>query len=480
MIRRDHLSLTGKWPTIHDASAAKNRSRDLLAYEDQAMLMVHRYAGQEAVIQVLWLYQRPVHRGELRKFHYNLGRGILARRIVRSPLPFGRARWLSVTSPQAELVLADSTLPAEKRHDWTELQVRLPLDPELGPSWHLSYQMFEDNSTIVSLVISHCIADGGATIMAICDAVNGTNCDLGYPSSTSRNYFRRLLIDLRQIAIDLPAIFAALRSGVRMMLKRADANIPPQSRRKKISPLHLHGYDSHHTDQDQHVQVPSVSLFTSTKDWDALAQSRKGNQFSLLLSVASSISKRIGRRKMDSINLSIPINLRQGSMDMGANRVAIAQLTIPSESLGTDLSALSKATRLGLVAARREPDAMLQLLPLITFLPRWGFRLMIDIAFRLVIDRSVTCSHFGAVPEEVLLIDGAKADAFYNRGIDRYFSRHTLERRQGIFTMLSGAIGSMLIVTFVAYQPGRANTRQELQQLVEEEMNELGIQVTFF
>ncbi len=44
-------------------------------------------------LQVGWLYEHAVDFDELKRFHYNLGYGLLGRLIERSPLPFGRHRW---------------------------------------------------------------------------------------------------------------------------------------------------------------------------------------------------------------------------------------------------------------------------------------------------------------------------------------------------------------------------------------------------
>jgi hypothetical protein len=52
-----------------------------LALTDQAFFAGHRAAGQKEVMQVAWLYERPVDMDHLRRFHRNLGSGLLGRRI---------------------------------------------------------------------------------------------------------------------------------------------------------------------------------------------------------------------------------------------------------------------------------------------------------------------------------------------------------------------------------------------------------------
>ncbi|WP_264020301.1 acyl carrier protein, partial [Mycolicibacterium setense] len=60
---------------------------DRLAYLDQAAFLGLR-AGYGSLIQMIWIYDRAVDVEGLRRFHRNLGCGLLGRRIERSPLPF--------------------------------------------------------------------------------------------------------------------------------------------------------------------------------------------------------------------------------------------------------------------------------------------------------------------------------------------------------------------------------------------------------
>ena len=48
-----------------------------------------------------------------------------------------------------------------------------------------------DGSTAVSLVLSHCLADGFGALLTIIDAVKGNRRDLGYPPPRSRTRFAR-------------------------------------------------------------------------------------------------------------------------------------------------------------------------------------------------------------------------------------------------------------------------------------------------
>ena len=65
-----------------------------LALMDQAFFAAQHASGHQFLIQCVWVYEHAIDFAELRRFHHNLGHGLLGRRIERSPLPFGRHRWV--------------------------------------------------------------------------------------------------------------------------------------------------------------------------------------------------------------------------------------------------------------------------------------------------------------------------------------------------------------------------------------------------
>ena len=95
-----------------------------LTHVDQAVFRTMR-AVHDALIQVTWLYDRAVDLDGLRRFHRNLGRGLLGRRIERSPLPFARDHW--VLSPASEDIdIAAKPRPRADVNAWADEQARLP------------------------------------------------------------------------------------------------------------------------------------------------------------------------------------------------------------------------------------------------------------------------------------------------------------------------------------------------------------------
>jgi hypothetical protein len=156
-----------------------------LDYTDQASFLGLRALGHGPVIQYTWIYGRAVDLDALRRFHRNLGHGILGRRIERSPLPFGRHRWIASSGPP-DVVVAPTARPREELTAWADEQAALPIDPEFGPSWRLAVQPFTNGEQAVTLVVSHTVADGVGIAVSVTEAANGVTRNLGYPATASR------------------------------------------------------------------------------------------------------------------------------------------------------------------------------------------------------------------------------------------------------------------------------------------------------
>ena len=87
-IGRDRASLNSR------ASKSDARPDNRLAFVDQGVYTQHHAIGRNLVIQCVWVYEHAIDFDGVRRFHHNLGRGFLGRRIERSPLPFARHRWV--------------------------------------------------------------------------------------------------------------------------------------------------------------------------------------------------------------------------------------------------------------------------------------------------------------------------------------------------------------------------------------------------
>jgi hypothetical protein len=114
---------------------------------DQTMFDAGRVIGVTNQPQCVWVYNRPVDIDGLRQFHDHLQRGRLARLIERSPLPFGRHRWIS-SDVSSDMEIVASARPREEFDAWLNEQANTPLDCEHGPGWHLAAFAFTDGGAV--------------------------------------------------------------------------------------------------------------------------------------------------------------------------------------------------------------------------------------------------------------------------------------------------------------------------------------------
>ena len=164
---------------------------------DQITLDVGRATGVAMQGQAFWVYNRPVDIDGLRQFHDHLQRGRLSRRIERSPLPFGRHRWISPDS-SCDFEIVAPPRPREEFDAWLNEQADTPIDPERGPGWHLAVLPFTDGGAGVSLVISHCVTDGVGLCEGLADAAFGRDDPISWPAAASRRRWQALREDARR------------------------------------------------------------------------------------------------------------------------------------------------------------------------------------------------------------------------------------------------------------------------------------------
>jgi hypothetical protein len=438
---------------------------NVVPYPDQALFLALRGAGQEAVMQALWIYEHPIDLDGVKRFHRNLFGTLLARRIETSPLPFGRHRWVSQPVVDSNLQVSEQPRPRAELYTWADEQVELPLDPESGPAWRMGVQPLTDGSTVVSLVISHCVADGAGSIMACVQASVGATRDLGYPAAGSRTRWRRVRADLRQLRRDLPEIGRTIRRAARVAAQRRRELARP------AEPASAGPVD------ERTVRMPSASVFIDAGSWNVCADSLGGNSFSLVAGFAGKLAQRLNRVRVSdgAVTLMIPVSDREDLEDTGGNVVSIANVSFDPQLAPADLTGPRTAIREGLKHAREVPDEMVELLPLIPFLPKRGIARVADAAFGFSTDLPVSCSNFGTMPPEVTQVDGTPAEYLSFRGVDRHVTADNLARRRGAMTVTSGQIASKMSISVISYQPGLENSQAELHKAIADTLQDFGL-----
>ncbi len=439
---------------------------NVLDLADQALFLGERATGTTSVVQCIWVYDRPVDIDGLKRFHHHLGRGRLARRIERSPLPFGRHRWVS-PSEQPGLEIVATPRPREEFDAWCDEQANERPDAEHGPGWRLAVLPFIDGGTAVSLVITHCVSDGVGLCEAVADAATGRDEAIRWPAAASRRRWRALREDARQTARDTTDIGRAVAAAVR--LARAGRGgegavaAPPAKR-----PAPAAGPDAG-------ITLPAATLFINADEWDARAHALGGTSNALLAGMAARLAQRVGRVAADgSVNVGMPVNERTPG-DTRANAVTNVDITI-EPAHAADLPEIRAAIKQALVRHQDVPDERWALLPLVPWIPKRLFRRLISVATGSA--TAVVSSNLGAIDPAANRPDGTDADYFAMKSLYPGVTRETMQRTNGVLALLSGRLQEKVFVSVLAYEPAGRNSNEGLRQHISNTLGDFSLTAT--
>jgi hypothetical protein len=449
-IRPTRTSLNGR------ASNGDARPDDRLALVDQAFYAGHLAAEQNEVMQVVWLYQHPIDFDGLRRFYRNLGHGLLARRIERSPLPFARYRWVLDRGP-ADIEFAECARPRAELSDWADERSQLPTDPEWGPGWHLGVLPLTDGSTAVSLVASHYLLDGLGLIVALAEAMMGKTRDLGYQLPQSRTRLRAVIQDARQTVRDAPGVARALAAAPKQLrLGRPDNLRAPESK-----PAVPRGEDT----QDP-VVVPGVTIAIDLDEWDARAEALGGTSSTLGAGFSAKFGERMGHRHSGDGAVTVQLIMSDRTEgDTRAVAVSLARVHFDPARVTTDLREARADIKQALKTLREMPHESSHLQSLTPFTPKWTWKRAVDLAFADP-DHPVVYSNLGDVGSVVSLLDGTHCEYAFARGTRQRVTRQWLDRIGGQTQLLSFRlpIRGKIFIHVLAYQPGAENTKDTLRE----------------
>ncbi len=435
-----------------------------LAYLDQAGFLAMR-AVHGALIQVTWVYDRAVDLDGLRRFHRNLGRGLLGRRVEQSPLPFARDRWV-LAPPSEDFDVAPVPRRRAEVNAWADERARLPIDPEWGPGWHLGVLPLEDGGTAISLVASHTIVDAIAFGQAIADAAEGRTLDLGYPPARSRTLGRAVREDFRQTVKELPEVRHAL-AAVARRARRDRKELGSSIKGAPPAPRSANG--------DQPVDVPALTAYIDLADWDARAKSLGASSNSLVAGIACRLAVRVGRVHPDgTVTLRFMISLRTED-DTRGNALTSVDVTVDPTRAATDLGEMHGViTHTILAAMENLDDEFLAPLPLAALTPKWVARRLAGMAAGGGV-LPVTCSNVGDLPPAANRPDGTEADYAYMRNLEPDIKKSTLEAMGGQLFLGSGRGSGKMSLRVSAYLLGRPNTKEDLRESVAETLAEFDL-----
>jgi len=435
-----------------------------LAHTDQGSFLGVRALGYGALVQFNWIYNRPANVDGLRRFHRNLGYGLLGRLVEPSPLPFARDRWVVSRGP-ADIDIAETPRPRADLSAWLHERACLPLDPQYGPSWHIGVLPLQDGGTAVCLTTSHTLVDGLGILQAIVDAAKGRTRYLGYPYPGSRTRGRALLQDARESIASVPELARAVAATVRIARHRSKdvaasmASAPPSPRR---------------AGDDQAVVVPTVTAYVDVAEWDARAKGIGGNSFTLVAGFTARLGVRMGRVCDDgTVTLSFPVGNRTED-DTRGNALVLPTISVDPTHLSSDLTEVRLKFKQGFADLEETAKELLAPLPLTSLTPKWVARRVVGIGLGTG-DVPIGCSNVGDMAPETNRPDGTDADYESGRLIEPGTNRRAIERIGGQLFVVSGRGGGKIFFSVNAYLPGRTNSQDALREDVSRTFDEFGV-----
>jgi hypothetical protein len=424
-----------------------------LAYIDQGSFLALRALGRGPLIQFTWIYDRPVDLDGLRRFHANLGYGLLGRRIERSPLPFGRDRWVAAPGPAAIDVAAQD----RRREDvwvWADERVRVPIDPEAGPSWHLGVQPLTNGGAAVTLVVSHSVGDAMAISLAILDAVNGDRPDLGYPPPGSRTRAQSLREDARKTVRDVPDMARAVVSAARVA----------RAERESLATSAKTGSKQRTRKAVRQIVVPNATVFFDAEHWDQRARALNGTSNSLFAALGARLGQILGRVGDDGrVRLSLPVSEREPG-DTRANALTEASVIADPEIVTSDLTDLRREIKQALTTLAESPNELLGPLALVPLTPAFLVRRLEGMVAQ--VGSPIGCSNLGEFAAEVNRPDGGDADYFAARLLEPKVTTTVLDRMGGLLFLGCARLSGRVSVSVASWVPGGPNTTAALQDSV--------------
>lgn len=445
-----------------DNPLADNR----LAYIDQGSFLALRALGHEPLQQFIWLYDHDVDIDRLRQLHHNLGYTLLGRRIERSPLPFGRHRW--VTAHEQSPLDVSAPRPRAEFQAWLdEKATARPIDPEQGPAWRMAVVPFTDGGAGLTLIASHSVGDVGAMLLSLVYASMGKKLDLGYPQPGSRVRKEAIREDLADTMRAVPEMGRAIRAGAAVAREAKGESSSVRSRPRRLRKR----------SDTSTVIRPSVAAFVPIDEWDRRAKELEGNAGAFVAGFAARLGMLRGRVEPDGlVTLQYPVGDR-GEGDVRANALTGMTVRVDPREVVHSLAAVRAEIKSELTKLAEAQNALMAPLPLAPVTPRRLVKRLEKLA--LGEGRPVGCSNLGDMPPPVGQPDGTAAEYFWARGVEWPIGRETLDGIGGSLFLGSGRILGKVILAVTAWQVGTDNSIADLKRLVEQGLDDFGLSGTF-
>lgn len=444
-----------------------------IGFADHLFLRMHHGIGYPVYNQFLWWFDESVQRVDLEKLRDNLSDGLLARRVVASTVPTARDRWVA-SNVSHSLDFHPDFIESTEVSAWADGRIDRDIDPETGLGWRLSAAPLTNGGTVLSLVASHMVADGGALIAAFVAANSPSEQSRPVPSAGG----------IAAIASDLRDAADQVRSVAGWLVNTAASALPiparsgpdaavPRSRPTRSQPT-AGAVDAAWVSPHAVAEVDAGA-------WKAAAQRWGGTSNSLFIAVLTAASLQAGRASIgDSVQWSLPVSDRTVD-DTRSNATKIVKIEVPvTDAADRDLSTIRAASKAAFTAfAARQAaglppagisQALVQMLPdaVVARVPQPR-----DGAEGLA-------SNLGVLPEVFTTVAGIRARAVSGRatfaGADAAFARSL----DGGLTAWVCETDASVTVTVHAMDPDRFVDDQALRDHLAEALNRWELTARFW
>lgn len=438
---------------------------NVLDLADQTLFLGERATGATSLLQCVWVYDHAIDIDGVREFHHHLGEGRLSRRIERSPLPFGRHRWVA-PNDRCALEIVGAPRRRDEIDAWLAEQATKRPDAEHGPGWHLALLPLSGGGAAVSLVTTHCLTDGVGLCEALADAACGRADAIRWPAAAARRRWRAVREDARQTAHDAGDVGRAIGAAARMLRQGRDA-VQAASAEKPAAPAPA---------GDDRITLPMTTFFVDADEWDRRAGALGGTSNALLAGLAARLAQRVGRVAADgSVNVGMPLNERMRG-DTRANAVTNVDVTLGPSAIDTDLREIRAVIKRALIRHQDVPDERWALLPLVPLIPKRLFRRLISVVTGGA--TTVVSSNLGVIDPAVNRPDGSDADYFAMKSVYPGVTGATMHRTNGALALLSGRVHGRVFVSVLGYQLGRRNSNEDLRRAISGVLGDFSLSAT--
>ncbi|UGT55574.1 hypothetical protein [Nocardia asteroides] len=291
--------MTVTTPAVAAAPTALNR----ITADDDLFFKLHSLYPNALVNQLAYRFDERLDPDLLRRWHEHLATGFIARRVRTTRFPIARAHWEPATESMP-LIWSETELADEDVLSWFLARAAVEFDPERGLVWQLAGAHTASGGTVVTLVASHVVCDGGGMMHAIVDSLDRLHRGEAPDRGTSAGRLVGPVAGAGRFAADLADARGQLRAvarGVRAA-RRARGVSEPARNPRPAEPRLAHA---------ETWQAAETIVQLDLADWDAVAAAHGGTTNGLLIGVAVGLLGRSGRVADGAeVRVDIPHSMR--------------------------------------------------------------------------------------------------------------------------------------------------------------------------